>query len=145
MTDVTRQKIFEKLHLLDKYLVYLGKLKKEIKSKEIFLADFHLFGSVERYLQLSCQIIVDALGLVIIEENLEKPGSRMEQISLLYNNKIISESLASKLEDMAKFRNILVHEYGEIDHAKVYKNFLSKIEDFQIFKKEILNWLSNKQ
>jgi len=77
-------------------------------------------------LQLSCQVIIDTLDLIIIEENLEKPESRMEQISLLYNAKIISGNLASKLEDMVKFRNILVHEYGEIDREKVYKNSFLK-------------------
>jgi len=81
------------------------------------------------------------MDLVIIEENLEKPDSRMEEISLLYNSGIISEKMAQKLEDIVKFRNILVHEYGEIDKKKVYKNFLSKMEDFEEFKKEILRWL----
>jgi uncharacterized protein YutE (UPF0331/DUF86 family) len=141
MTKLTRQKIFEKLHLLERYLDYLKKIKKEVKSREEFLKDFHLFGLAERYLQLACQTIIDTLDLIIIEEDIEKPESRMEQISLLCNHKIISGSLASKLEDIVKFRNIIVHEYGEIDRKKVYKNFISKIEDFEIFKKEILNWL----
>jgi uncharacterized protein YutE (UPF0331/DUF86 family) len=145
MSKNTVQKIFNKFHLLDKYLSYLKALQKEIKSEKEFLKDFHLFGLAERYLQLSCQAIIDILDLIVIEENLEKPDSRMEEISLLYNSGIISEKMARKLEDIVKFRNILVHEYGEIDERKVYKNLFSKTRDFEEFKKEILKWIKKSQ
>jgi len=44
MSEITRHKIFEKLQQLDRYLSNLKKLKKEIKSPEEFLEDFHLYG-----------------------------------------------------------------------------------------------------
>jgi len=144
MTELTKRKILKKLELLVGYLKKLRQLKKEIKNEKSFYSDFKIYGTAERYLQLSCQVIIDTLDLIIIEEDLEKPENRMEQISLLYNSKIISENLAKKLEDIVKFRNILVHEYGEIDRRKVYKNFISKMEDFEFFKKEILNSLEKK-
>jgi len=53
MSEITRQKIFEKLQQLDGYLSNLKKLKKEIKSPEEFLEDFHLYGLAERYLQFT--------------------------------------------------------------------------------------------
>jgi len=141
MTELTRQKIFEKFQSLDRYLLYLKKLGKEIKNKKEFLENFRLFGLAERYLQLSCQVIIDSLDLIVIEEGFKKPENRKEQISLLHSHKIISKNLIGKLEDIVKFRNILVHEYGEIDQKKVYENLFSKIKDFELFKKEILQWL----
>jgi uncharacterized protein YutE (UPF0331/DUF86 family) len=69
----------------------------------------------------------------------------MEEISLLYNSGIISEKMARKLEEIVKFRNILVHEYGEIDEKKVYENLFSKTRDFEEFKKEILKWIKKSQ
>jgi len=50
MNEITRQKIFEKLQQLDVYLSNLKKLKKEIKSPEEFLEDFHLYGEIGRAL-----------------------------------------------------------------------------------------------
>ncbi len=44
MTELTRQKIFSKIKLLDRYLNNLYKLRKEVKSKKEFLEDFHLHG-----------------------------------------------------------------------------------------------------
>lgn len=141
MTKITRQKIFEKLQQLDKYLVNLKQLKEEIKDEKRFLKDFHLYGSTERYLQLSCQVIIDTLDLVIIEEGLEKPEDHQEAVSVLFNKKIISENLASRLDGIVGFRNILVHEYGKIDRKKVYQYLQERLEDFKIFKREILKWL----
>jgi len=143
MSEITRQKIFEKLQQLDGYISNLKKLKKEIKSLEEFLEDFHLYGLTERYLQLSCQVVMDTLNLVIIEEAWEKPEDNQEAVAILFGKKIISESLASRLEGIAGFRNILVHEYGKIDRRRVYQYLLEKLELFKVFKKEVLNWLKN--
>ena len=62
----------------------------------------------------------------------------------LFRKKIISENLTSRLEGIAGFRNILVHEYGDIDRRRVYQYLLEKLELFNAFKKEILNWLKSK-
>jgi uncharacterized protein YutE (UPF0331/DUF86 family) len=145
MTEIIRRKILGKLENLTKYLKYLSQIIKESETKKKFLTDFHLFGTAERYLQLACQTVIDTLDLIVIEEDLEKPGNRSEQISLIYNQRIISEKMASELDEIVKFRNIIVHEYGEIDKEKVYKFLKEKIEIFKLFRKEILGWLkSNK-
>ena len=144
MTKITREKILEKLQRLDEYMGYLLRLRKEIKTKKEFLSDFHFFGLVERYLQLCSQTLIDTLDLIIIEENLEKPEDHREAISLLLEKGIISEKLAKKMEGISGFRNILVHEYGKIDRSKVYLYFTAQLEDFEIFKKEILRWLQKK-
>lgn len=141
MTRITRQKIFEKIQQLDEYLNNLKQLGKEIKDRKEFLKDFHLYGLAERYLQLSCQIIIDTFNLIIIEDGIEKPEDSKETISLLFNKKIISENLASRLDGIVGFRNILVHEYGKIDRKKVYQYLMERLEDFEIFKKETLRWL----
>ncbi len=145
MTKITRQKIFEKIHQLDEYLSYLKQIKKEIKSEKEFLDDFHFYGLTERYLQLSCQVIIDTLNLLIIEEGIEKPDSRHEIISFLFKKGIISENLFSRLEGVVGFRNILVHEYGKIDHKRVYQYLMERLEDFEVFKKEILDLIKEQE
>lgn len=145
MTKITRQKIFEKIHQLEEYLSYLKQIKKEIKSEKAFLDDFHFYGLTERYLQLSCQVIIDTLNLLIIEEGIEKPDSGHEIVSFLFNKGIISENLFSRLEGVVGFRNILVHEYGKIDHKRIYKYLMVKLEDFEFFKKEILDLIKEQE
>ena len=145
MTKITSQKILEKIQRLDEYLSYLHQLKNEVKSEKSFIENFQYYGSAERYLQLSCQVIIDTMNLVIIEEGLEKPESGQEVVSFLFYKGIISENLFSRLKGVVGFRNILVHEYGRIDKKKIYKYLKERLEDFEIFKKEILHLLkSNK-
>lgn len=143
MTKITQQKIFEKIQQLDEYLANLQKLKKEIKNQKEFAEDFHFYGLAERFLQLCVQTIIDTFNLVIIEEEIEKPEDNKETISLLFNKKIISENLAMRFEGLVGFRNILVHEYGKIDREKVYQYLMERLEDFEVFKKEIGKWLKN--
>ncbi len=144
MSKSSSRKIYEKLRLMDEHISYLTQLKKEIKSQKQFLENFRFFTSAERSLQLCCQIIIDCLDLIIIEQGLDKPEDRQEIISIVYNAGIISENLATKLEGIPGFRNILVHEYGKIDRKRVYRYLMERTNDFQTFKKEILNWLKSK-
>ncbi len=85
------------------------------------------------------------MNLVIIEEGIEKPESGQEIISFVFNKGIISEYLFSRLEGVIGFRNILVHEYGIIDHKRVYQFLKGKLEDFEFFKKEILNFIKKQE
>ena len=141
MTSLTRQKILEKLENFKDYLEYLYQLQKEAKNEKMFLADFHLFGNTERYLQLSIQIIVDISHLIIIDLGLKRPEDNYEAISILFENKIISEKLAKKLTKMIGLRNILVHEYGKIDRKKIYKILKEQMGDLEEFKKQIIKFL----
>jgi len=138
MTNIIRQKILEKIHRLDKYMTYLRELRKEIHDEVTFVNDFHLHGLAERYLQLSCQAVIDIMNLLIIEKALPKPESGQEIVSFLLNKNIISPELHSRLSGVVGFRNILVHEYGRIDHKKIYQYLMERLEDFEAFKREIL-------
>lgn len=142
MTKIIKKQFFDKIQNLDEYIKYLEKIAKETKNnKSDFLNDFHFFGSAERYLQLSIQVIIDLVQMIIIEEGFERPEENQEAISLLYNKKIISENIASRLDGIVGFRNILVHEYGKIDKEKVYDCLQEKITDIKDFKREILKYL----
>ncbi len=141
MSNLTRQKIFEKLENFGEYLNYLKQIQIEAKSQKIFLSDFHLFGTAERYLHLCIQIVIDILHLIIIDLGLKKPESNYETISILFAEKIFSEKLADKLTAMIGFRNILVHEYGKIDRERIYKILKSRVKDLEKFREQILKFL----
>jgi len=138
MTNITRQKILEKIQRLDEYISNLTELRREIRDEETFVDDFHLHGLAERYLQLSCQAVIDIMNLLIIEKALPKPESGQEIVSFLLKKNIISQELHSRLSGVVGFRNILVHEYGRIDHIRIYQYLMERLEDFEVFKREIL-------
>ena len=143
MTPTTRNKIYDKMQQLDEYLKYLRKLNKEVGSEKQFLTNFYYFGTTERYLQLSIQVVIDTVQLVIVDNNLSRPEDNQDAVSLLFEQKIISKKLVKQLDGIVGFRNILVHEYGKIDRKKVYKYLREKIDDLSLFKSQILKYLKN--
>lgn len=139
MTDISKHKIFEKLSLLDEYLIYLKEVQKV--NKNSFLKDYHFHGLAERYLQLAIQILIDLGQLIITEKQLARPAEPQEIFSVLFNSKILSKNLVNQLTGIVGFRNILVHEYGKIDREKVYEYLQDNIKIFKQYKKEVLKFI----
>lgn len=139
MTNISENKIFEKLSLLDEYLSYLKDIQKV--NKNSFLKDYHFYGLAERYLQLSIQTLIDVGQLIITEKQLPRPPEPQEIFSILFNSKILSENLVNRLTGIVGFRNILVHEYGKIDREKVYEYLQNNIGIFEQYKKEVLGFI----
>lgn len=143
MTSFTKNKVYEKLEKIKEYLGYLHQLKNEAGSETNFVSDFHLFGNTERYLQLAIQAISDANHLVIIDLGLPRPADNYEAVSILFNKKVISGELADKLTAMVGLRNILVHEYGKIDRARIYQILTTQLEDIEKYQNQVLAYINN--
>ena len=58
---------------------------------------------------------------------------------------VIPKDFASKIEGMAGFRNILVHDYLEIDPRKVYQNLLNALKDFDEFARYIVGYIEGQK
>jgi uncharacterized protein YutE (UPF0331/DUF86 family) len=139
MSKSVKSKIEEKLKKLKEFLKILHELQKV--NKKSFLEDYHSFGLAERYFHLSIEAILDVGRIVITELELEMPYENEEIISTLTESKIITESLYGKMSGMARFRNLLVHEYIKIDRREVYKHLQTKLKVFEEYDKQIKKFL----
>lgn len=131
--------------LLDKLDEY-GKILKELQRtpKSEFIADYHVYGLAERYLQLSIECLFDIGRLIIAGLGLQKPNRHQEIIEILWEAEVVSTDLASRLQGIAGFRNILVHNYLKIDHNLVYENLQKGVTDFEDFAREIAEFLQKR-
>lgn len=77
---------------------------------------------------------------MIAELGLKSPNSYREIANILTENNIIPIDYAQNLRKIIAFRNILVHEYVDLDLKEVYKN-LQNLEDLRKFAKYILNFI----
>jgi len=57
----------------------------------------------------------------------------------------VPQDLVSRLVNMAKFRNLLVHEYARIDSATVYSILKRRLGDFDEFARAITTYLQEKE
>ena len=74
---------------------------------------------------------------------MRKPKDAKEVILILGENKITSSRFAKKFASVAGFRNILVHEYLEINFKKVHKHLKEDLQDFDFYAKCIAKFIKN--
>src|SRR5438034_11069335 len=96
-----------------------------------FVSDPLVYGNAERYLQLAIQAVLDVSNHIVSDMNLNLPADSQELFELLAKHKVLSVRLSRKLAPMAGFRNLLVHEYLEIDRHRVYRILKGELEDFE--------------
>lgn len=130
---IDRMVIIRKLNELNKYLQQLRKY--EGVDKEELENNLDKLWIVERGLQLCIQVILDIGNHVVSEK-----GVVVEQYSDIFEELIkqgvISENYGNRIRGMAGFRNILVHEYADVDIeilVEVLNNSLSDFEQFALY------------
>ena len=129
---VSFEKIVNKFQQLDEFLKILAKISKT--PKETFLKDKILIGSAKYYLQVSIECCLDVANHIIASEKLRAPRDYSDSFLVIQEEGFISSELGDKLRQMAKFRNRLVHLYGEIDNTYVYEYIKGGLKDIKEFK-----------
>lgn len=132
---VSLEKITYKFGQLDEFLVILGEIKRT--TLESFLKDKLLIGAAKYYLQVSIECCLDIANHIIAAQGFRAPEDYADSFKVLEEQAILNESLGMKLRQMAKFRNRLVHLYGDIDDAYVYAFIKHDLQDVLDFKKVV--------
>ncbi|MEJ2249893.1 MAG: DUF86 domain-containing protein [Candidatus Lokiarchaeota archaeon] len=133
--------INSRISKLREYIDILNDLKKE--DYERFINDYKVYGLAERYLQLAIECVLDIGNHIISRLEYTKPETYQEILLILGKNSIIPEKFANKISKMAGFRNILIHNYLEIDRSLVYRFLQENIPDFERFIKMIVKFLDS--
>ena len=140
---VDQRVVEERLQKLEEYVKILRELQKVAKSD--FLSDPRIYGSTERFLQLAIECVLDVGNHIIASEGLQKPNEYKEIPLILASKEIIPEKFSDLMFNMAKFRNLLVHDYMKIDREEVYRILHSHLDDFRAFAMLIEKFLSKKK
>ncbi|MCP4210344.1 MAG: DUF86 domain-containing protein [Halieaceae bacterium] len=104
-----------------------------------YVGDENLQAIVERRLQLAIQSCMDIASYLIAQLGLGAPDEFENVFSLLGRERIISEDLADRMSGIVRFRNILVHDYLEIDSVIVHRHLADELKDFDQFAQEIIS------
>jgi len=134
---VSFEKIVRKFQQLEEYLETLKSVKKT--PLETFLKDKILIGGAKYYLQVSIECCLDVANHIIASEHFRVPKDYADSFTVLEEQGIVTSNYGQKLRQMAKFRNRLVHLYGEIDNTYVYRFLKDDLKDIEYFKSIIIN------
>lgn len=100
---------------------------------ENFLTNVDQQYVVLHALQLAIQAAMDLAAHFVADEGWEVPARSGQVFSVLAERSVISAEIASRLRTMAAFRNLIVHEYGEVNLKTVYEIWHRSLDDLREF------------
>lgn len=138
MANLDRERILAKVDQLDGYIAEL----KEIAPKSF--AEYQKVEkrrACERLLQVSIEVIIDICNLLVSGLRLGLPAEEDDLFRKLVEAGIMTKEMGETLREIKGFRNILVHQYAQVDDRIVYEAVNTKLGDFALFKQEALAYL----
>ena len=124
--------IRKRLSKLDEYLAILAGLRGY--TFEEFVADPEHYGSAERFLQLAIEALTDLGNHVIADLQLGTVDWYSDIPRLLNEAGYIDLETRENWIRMIGFRNVLVHDYLEVDRKLVYEVMQERLGDFEVLR-----------
>jgi len=140
MELVDKLLIGRKLTQLDTYLTQIREFSKV--SITAYKSDWKMQRIVERTLQMLIELCIDIANHIISDEGMRLPSGYADTFTVLMEKKVIHRNLFKTMDKMAKFRNVVVHQYEKIDPAIVVSILHNNLKDFENYKKTIIKYLS---
>jgi uncharacterized protein YutE (UPF0331/DUF86 family) len=119
--------IFSKINIIKNCLMAIEQVTAKEKD-ELFKQNLY-----ELNLQRAIQACIDIANSVLAKEGLGLPNSYRQSFELLEKHQVISSELSNTMKAMVGFRNISVHDYGEVKPEIVKAIVQNKLKDFEAF------------
>jgi uncharacterized protein YutE (UPF0331/DUF86 family) len=104
--------------LVAKKLAFIETCVRELRTlarPERIAEDVREQRFIEHTLQLAIQAALDVASHIVSDERLGEPDTNRDVFRLLERAGIVRVDLGGRLEQLAGFRNIVVHLYQEVD------------------------------
>lgn len=140
---VDKELLSRKLSQLREYLNALRNAE-DITWKK-YEEDLRARAFVERYLQLCIEKVIDIGNHFVSFYRWREPAGYRDLFQVLYENSIIPRKHLSTFQNMASFRNMLVHRYEKTDNEVIFGIFRKRLDDFELFADLIMDWIKNQE
>jgi len=127
------------LRLLAEYVSDLRELQDV--DPQTYTENKLLRRAVERTLHLAIEACLDIGQHVIAREGFRLPEDNKDVIAVLGENDVIPGALLPNLIAMARFRNMIVHDYARIDDQIVLDIVKRRLGDFDAFAQAIVRYV----
>ena len=133
---VDRPMVLRKLSELDSYMNQIREYGAVSPAE--YRSDWKVQRIVERTLQMMIETCSDVANHIISDKGLRAPTGYADTFRVLHENRIITDELLPVMEKMAKFRNVIVHQYESVDAGIVILILKKHLSDFETFKEAVL-------
>jgi uncharacterized protein YutE (UPF0331/DUF86 family) len=138
--------------MVDKALVFrkiasLSEYQKQVSeysaiTVEQYRGDWKIQRIVERTLQMMIELCADIANHVISDNGLRTPETYADTFIVLAENGILNQDQLAVMEKMAKFRNIVVHQYETVDAEIVILVLRRHLGDFRQFSDSVVQFIN---
>ena len=136
---VDRDRVIEFLRLISADVQDLREKAKT--SKEEYLRSRDMQAIVERRLQTAIESCLNIGNHLIARLGLRPPQDYGDVFRILRDAYILPSECAEAMVDMARFRNLLVHLYWQLDYERIYDSSQGRIASLEAFASHIGQWL----
>jgi uncharacterized protein YutE (UPF0331/DUF86 family) len=133
--SLEREIIEGKFDIIDRNLRFLEEIKT--LSPDQFVESYKDAQAAKYSLLEIMEACIDIANYIISVKGFRRAEEYGEMFKVLKEEGVIGKELTIKLEDMARFRNLLVHRYGEVDNRRVLEIIRHNLKDIKEFEKEI--------
>ena len=133
--------ILRKLAELEEYLEQIREFSSV--SAEVYSGDWKTRRIVERTLQIMIELCIDIAGHIISDRRFRVPVSYADTFKSLAEGGLITPQISDVMEKMAKFRNIVVHQYENVDTEIVIMILRKHLDDFLVFRDAVLQMFND--
>jgi uncharacterized protein YutE (UPF0331/DUF86 family) len=134
-----RERVTKHLEDISSSLRILESLKPV--SFQQFSEDPKIYWAVEKGLERCIQNLLDASAHIVAALGGPVPDNYGSLLLELGRSRILPSDFAARIAPMAGFRNILIHEYLEVDLREVYAALQDRLDDFRTFAHYVLRFL----
>jgi uncharacterized protein YutE (UPF0331/DUF86 family) len=136
--------------ILERILADIKSNVKELRDAkditwDLYRTDVRIRRFVERTLHIIIEGCIDVAQHIISDEGMREPTSYRDTFLVLAENKILLPENLARFENIASFRNLLVHYYAKVDDEVVYGIFRNNLSDFDLFIDRIVSFLGKAQ
>ena len=136
-------KIAEKLEQLGRFSGFLR--RNRAITRPDLERDYELRSAIERNLQLALECSLEIGEIIIAHEGLRKPETYREVIEILGEHGILPKPFAKRFAKAAGLRNILVHQYADLDLGLLVRLLKKDVGDFDRYARHVARFAAKKK
>ena len=118
------ERVKDKIEEIKKYVEQINSFKPE--SIEEY-SDKVKKAACERYFEKIIEAVIDLGFLIVKSKSLEKPEDDGDLFNILEENNIINSKLAKRLKEAKGMKNIISHQYGEVNDELVFHSVTEEL------------------
>jgi uncharacterized protein YutE (UPF0331/DUF86 family) len=132
----TNLRIDARLERIELASRYLAELTSEPASA--VLGSLERVAAMERMLEVAIQAAADVAAHLIADHGWATPETAGQSFAELARQGLIDEGLAQRLRRAVGLRNLLAHDYLDIDPARLFEGLRADLSDLRAFVTAVL-------